>query len=171
MSASSAATNLDLTRAAVNPRGWSPLRPAARGARAPGRWPSLALTPSVSALHPHFGHRPRPSCWQWRGPGGMCASRLSSPANGGRWPTWASRPNDGHSNSPPRSARDGLRISRTSRGLNRPSSALNWAYVSQDTLKRNSTTSPSRITYSLPSTRAFPAALTAAIDPASMRSS
>ena len=41
----------------------------------------------------------------------------------------------------------------------------------QDTLKRNSTTSPSRITYSLPSTRALPAARTAASEPASTRSS
>ena len=39
------------------------------------------------------------------------------------------------------------------------------------TLKRNSTTSPSCITYSLPSTRALPAARTAASEPASIRSS
>jgi hypothetical protein len=39
------------------------------------------------------------------------------------------------------------------------------------TLKRNSTTSPSAMTYSLPSIRTLPAAFAAAMEPAAMRSS
>ncbi len=56
-------------------------------------------------------------------------------------------------------------------GLWTPSEPLTSANDLDYTLKRNSTTSPSCITYSLPSTRALPAARTAASEPASIRSS
>jgi len=62
-------------------------------------------------------------------------------------------------------------IPRNPRGLTKEFTPLTWANAAQDTLKRNSTTSPSCITYSLPSTRAFPAARTAASDPARIKSS
>src|ERR1035437_9671136 len=60
---------------------------------------------------------------------------------------------------------------RTLCGLRRAPKPLTSAHGAPYTLKRNSTTSPSRITYSLPSTRALPAERTAARDPASTRSS
>ncbi|BAX96564.1 hypothetical protein MSTE_01235 [Mycobacteroides stephanolepidis] len=49
--------------------------------------------------------------------------------------------------------------------------AAHFSIAARYTLKRNSTTSPSTMTYSLPSIRTFPAAFAAAIEPASTRSS
>lgn len=57
------------------------------------------------------------------------------------------------------------------RAAGRPAHPADAETGRAQTLKRNSTTSPSCITYSLPSMRTLPAALAAAIDPAATRSS